>query len=286
MGPLRKSRVTDDARRVALLAVSEDGPRDLTSMVTVAPGTSGVARIEYRDGGVLAGVDYADAVAEVCGCGPIRWRTHEGERVVAGGSAGTLSGPLAPIFRAERTLLNVLQRASGIATLTRRYVDAVAGTACRILHTRKTTPGLRTFEVAAVVAGGGHIHRMNLSDIVMVKDNHWRALERDGVQLADALRSARAQGAAGCYVEVETPAQLELACAASASRLLVDNQSPETVRAWGERARQLAPGIEIEASGGITLDNVRSYALALVDFVSVGALTHSVRAADVALEVV
>jgi nicotinate-nucleotide pyrophosphorylase (carboxylating) len=182
-------------------------------------------------------------------------------------------------------MLNLLQRASGIATATRAYVDALAGTGCRILHTRKTAPGLRQLDIAAVIAGGGSRHRADLSHEVMVKDNHWQAVTRSGRTLAEALAEARRRGIVALYVEVESLVQLEQACAAGATRLLVDNQSPETVRAWGAQARASSAGIEIEATGGITLENVWAYAEAGADFVSIGALTHSVRAADLAVEV-
>jgi len=194
-------------------------------------------------------------------------------------------GPLARVLRAERPMLNLLQRASGIASATRAYVDAVAGTSCRILHTRKTAPGLRALDIAAVLAGGGSRHRADLAHEVMVKDNHWEALRAGGRTLADALAQARERGVTSLQVEVESPTQVEEACAAGATRLLVDNQTPDTLRRWAERARALRPGIEIEATGGITLENVRAYAEAGADFVSVGALTHTVVAADLALEV-
>jgi nicotinate-nucleotide pyrophosphorylase (carboxylating) len=189
------------------------------------------------------------------------------------------------MLRAERPLLNVLQRACGIATATRAYVEAVAGTRCRILHTRKTAPGLRALDVAAVLAGGGARHRLDLSHEVMVKDNHWQVLRIEGSSLSAALARGRDRGIASLQVEVESMEQLEEACAAGATRLLVDNQLPETVRAWAVRARELAPAIEIEATGGIQLGNVRAYAEAGADFVSIGALTHSVVAADLGLEV-
>jgi nicotinate-nucleotide pyrophosphorylase (carboxylating) len=164
-------------------------------------------------------------------------------------------------------------------------VDAVAGTGCRILHTRKTAPGLRSLDVAAVLAGGGARHRLDLAHEVMVKDNHWQALRMKGNDLAAALAEARRRGVVSLQVEVESPEQLEEACAAGATRLLVDNQPPATVRAWAVRARGLVPAVEIEATGGITLANVRAYADAGADYVSIGALTHSVVAADVGLEV-
>lgn len=273
-----------DAARIAAAALAEDGDADVTTAVTVPPGLQAEGIIEYRSGGVLAGVAYADAVALACACS-IGWRAQEGCTVHPGTVVGVLHGTLDRILRAERPMLNLLQRACGIATATRAYVDAVAGTACRILHTRKTAPGLRALDIAAVVSGGGAAHRADLSHELMVKDNHWRAVIRGGRTLGDALAEARRRGVAALYVEVESVEQLDQACAAGATRLLVDNQAPETVAAWGARARGLRAGIEIEATGGITLENVRAYAEAGADYVSIGALTHSVLAADLAVEV-
>jgi nicotinate-nucleotide pyrophosphorylase (carboxylating) len=276
--------VTGESERIAALALAEDGDTDITSLVTVPSGVPAEGRLEFRSGGVLAGVAFADAVAALCDC-RIEWRVPDGGSAPPGTVVAVVRGPLAGILRAERPMLNLLQRASGIAGATRRYVNAVAGTACRILHTRKTAPGLRALDIAAVLAGGGSRHRADLAHEVMVKDNHWQALRAGGGSLADALARARALGLSALQVEVESPAQVEEACEAGATRLLVDNQTPDTLRAWAERARRLRPGIEIEATGGITLENVRMYAEAGADYVSVGALTHSVRAADLALEV-
>lgn len=276
--------MTDDADRIAALALAEDGEADVTTAVTVPAGLQATGNIEFRSGGVLAGAAYADAVARACDC-RVEWRVPDGRSVRAGSEVGLARGSLAHILRAERPMLNLLQRAAGIATATRAYVDAVAGTGCRVLHTRKTAPGLRALDIAAVLAGGGVRHRADLSHEVMVKDNHWQAVKLGGGTLAGALDEARRRGVVALYVEVETPDQLAEACAAGATRLLVDNQAPDTVAAWTRRARQLRPGIEIEATGGITLDNVRAYAEAGADFVSIGALTHSVRAADLAIEV-
>lgn len=276
--------MTADPDRIAAIALAEDGDRDVTTSVTVPPDLQAEGVIEYRNGGVLAGAAFADAVARACEC-HIDWRADNGGLLPAGATAGIIRGPLARILRAERPLLNLLQRACGIATLTRAYVDAVAGLPCRILHTRKTAPGLRALDIGAVVAGGGARHRADLSHEVMVKDNHWRALVRGGGDLARALADARALGLSALYVEVESSAEVEEACRAGATRLLVDNQTPAVVREWGDTARRMRPGIEIEATGGITLQNVRAYAEAGADFVSVGALTHSVHAADLAVEV-
>ena len=276
--------MSGDAERIAAIALAEDGATDITTAVTIPAGLAAEGIIESRSGGVLAGAVYADAVARACEC-RIEWRVPDGRVVPPGAVVGVLRGDLGRILRAERPLLNLLQRACGIANATRAYVDAVAGTSCRILHTRKTVPGLRLFDIAAVIAGGGARHRSDLSHEVMVKDNHWQALNRAGGDLAMALREARERGVTALHVEVESLDQVERACAAGATRLLVDNQSSEVVRDWGRRARDLRPGIEIEATGGITLENVRAYAQAGADFVSVGALTHSVRAADLAVEI-
>jgi nicotinate-nucleotide pyrophosphorylase (carboxylating) len=276
--------VTPDAERIAAVALAEDGETDITTVLTVPAGVGGEGRIEYRSGGILAGAGYADAVARACDC-RIEWRAPEGRAVAPNAVVGIVHGPLGRILRAERPMLNLLQRACGIANSTRAYVDAVAGTRCRVLHTRKTAPGLRALDVAAVLAGGGARHRLDLAHEVMVKDNHWQALRMEGNALAAALAEGRRRGVASLQVEVESEAQLEEACAAGATRLLVDNQPPARVRAWARRARELVPGIEIEATGGITLANVREYAEAGVDFVSIGALTHSVVAADIGLEI-
>jgi nicotinate-nucleotide pyrophosphorylase (carboxylating) len=276
--------MTGEAERLAALVLAEDGNRDVTTAVTVPTGLPAEGLIEYRENGVLAGTAWADAVAHACDC-RVEWRAPDGRSVTAGTTVGIVRGTLARILRAERPLLNLLQRASGIATATRAYVDAVAGTSCRILHTRKTAPGLRALDIAAVLAGGGTRHRADLEHEVMVKDNHWQALRRSGGSLAASLAQARSQGIRSLQVEIESVAQLEEAVAAGATRLLIDNQSPETVREWVSLARGRRAGIETEATGGITLANVRAFAEAGVDFVSVGALTHSVRAADLGIEV-
>ena len=276
--------MSGEADRIAALALAEDGDTDITSAVTVPAGLEAAGVLEFRSGGVLAGNAFADAVASACAC-RIDWRAPDGRSIAPGATVGVVHGGLRHLLRAERPLLNLLQRASGIATATRGYVDAVRGTGCRILHTRKTAPGLRALDIAAVLAGGGARHRADLSHEVMVKDNHWQALRRAGGDLAGALAEARKRGIAALHVEVESVGQLDEACAAGATRLLVDNQTPDTLREWASRARSLRAGIEIEATGGITLDNVRDYAAAGADFVSVGALTHSVRAADLAIEV-
>ena len=273
-----------EIERIASAALAEDGRLDITSALTVPPRIQAGAVIEYRSGGVVSGLVYANEVARSCGC-RIEWSSSEADAAHPGAALGVLRGDLADILRVERPLLNLLQRACGIATLTRAFVNSVQGTRAQILHTRKTAPGLRSLDVGAVLAGGGQPHRADLGHEVMVKDNHWRALARKGAGLDQALAEARKRGITALYVEVESLEQLELACAAGATRLLIDNQPPETVRAWGQLARERSRGIEIEATGGISLRNVRDYAEAGADFISIGALTHSVTAADIAVEV-
>jgi nicotinate-nucleotide pyrophosphorylase (carboxylating) len=183
------------------------------------------------------------------------------------------------ILSAERVALNFLQRLSGIATATRRAVDAVAGTPARITHTRKTTPGLRALEQYAVRVGGGVDNRASLADAILWKDNHWALLGRQS--LADAVRRAPAD--LPVIVEVESEAQLEEALGAGVTHLLVDNQSPARVAEWVKRA---GPGVTIQASGGITLENARAYADAGAALLAIGALTHSVVAAPITCEIV
>ncbi len=282
---LAPEAIAHDAARVAALALAEDGLRDITSELTVAADQQGTGMIEAREALVFAGRAWADAVVAACHLPAVAWQAADGDDVAEGAVVGQLTGPLRGILRAERPLLNLLQRACGVATTTRRHVTAVAGTSCRILHTRKTTPGLRYLEVAAVLAGGGTLHRLDLAHTVMVKDNHWQALAASGRTLTQALADAREHGVTALQVEVETVAQLEEACAAGATRIMIDNQEPDIVAQWTAVVRRLGPGIEVEATGGITAATLREFATAGVDYVSTGALTHSVRAADLGLEI-
>ena len=250
-------------------ALAEDvGDDDLTTRILVPPDVRATARIEQKEPGVIAGLDVAAAVFE-----RFEVKLEPARDVVA-----RLEGPAAGILTAERTALNFLGRLSGIATLTARYVEAIEGTGAKILDTRKTTPGLRELEKAAVAAGGGTNHRMGLYDAVMIKENH--AAIAGG--LAAATRKAVAEAPEGVEVcvECETPEDVEIALEAGARRLLLDNMTPaelvECVARAGGRAA-------LEASGGVTLDNVREIAETGVNFISVGALTHSAPALDVSL---
>ena len=270
-----------DALLRAFLA-EDVGARDVTTEATVPPDARARGEFVAKSECVVSGLPVARRVFELLEPG-VEWReaVASGTRVSAGAAIAHLAGRARRILTAERVALNLLQRMCGIATLTRRFVDAVAGTPCRILDTRKTAPGLRPFDRQAVRDGGGANHRYDLSEMVLVKDNHRRL--SGGV--ARAVEAARA-GAPGIEieVEVETEAELAEAIAAGADRILIDNQSPETVAAWCAIAHGSPRRPLVEASGNMRLDTVRAYALAGADGCSVGALTHSVTAADVSLE--
>jgi nicotinate-nucleotide pyrophosphorylase (carboxylating) len=250
---------------------------DLTSTALIPPDAAGTGHFVARSAGVLAGTATATEVyAQLDPTVTITWDARDGDRLIPGQRIGTLNGPLRSILTGERSALNFLGHLSGIATITRTYVEA-AGSRCRIRDTRKTTPGLRALEKAAVRAGGGANHRGNLSDAVLVKDNHLRHCT-----IADAIERARTRWP-GVVVEVEcdTLDQVAEAKAAGAALVLVDNMSPDEVA----RAVGIAGGaFPIEVSGGVTLDTVAAYAAAGADLISVGALTHSAPVLDIGLD--
>jgi len=207
------------------------------------------------------------------------WKILEGEQVAAGTLLCELSGPARSLLTAERTALNFLQRMSGIATLTKRYVDAVAGTRARILDTRKTAPGLRVLDKMAVKLGGGVNHRTGLYDMVLIKDNH---IEAAGGITAAVQRVREHVRGLPIEVEVGSLKQLDEALALGVDRIMLDNMSLDTMR---EAVLRTADRVELEASGGINLDTVADVAATGVDLISVGALTHSASALDVSLEI-
>jgi nicotinate-nucleotide pyrophosphorylase (carboxylating) len=265
--------------------LAEDiGRGDATTNAIVPPGTKGRGRFVFRTDAVVCGLDVAAEVFRILDPSAT-WSAErvDGSRAAAGESAATVSGEARALLSGERVALNLLQRMCGIATATRRYADAVAGTRCRILDTRKTAPGLRALDKRAVAAGGGANHRFGLDDGVLVKDNHLAVAG----SVAEAVRRARRQAPhlVRIEVEVESEAALREALAGGADALLLDNRSPGELASLVAVARALRPEVALEASGGITLENVRAYADTGVDFVSVGALTHSVRAIDIAMEI-
>ena len=257
---------------------------DLTSIALIPADTVGTGYFVARAAGVLAGTAAATEVfAQLDPAVAVSWAAADGDPVTAGQRIGTVTGPLRSLLTGERSALNFLGHLSGIATLTRAYVDAAAeasaGNAahCRIRDTRKTIPGLRALEKAAVRAGGGANHRGNLSDAVLIKDNHLRHCG-----IGEAVRRARERWP-GAVVEVEcdTLDQLVEAKEAGADLALVDNMTPDEVA----KAVVLADGVlPVEVSGGVTLDSVAAFAAAGADLVSVGALTHSAPVLDIALD--
>ncbi|HLV26829.1 MAG TPA: carboxylating nicotinate-nucleotide diphosphorylase [Gemmatimonadales bacterium] len=263
-------------------ALDEDGAlNDLTTLATVHADRKARATLVAREQGVIAGVPLAvEAFRQLDPRSSIRIDAEDGTRVSPGQSVLFLSGHARSMLSAERVALNFLQRLSGIATGTHQFVQAVKGTRAQILDTRKTTPGWRRLEKYAVRCGGGVNHRFDLASAILIKDNHLAALDGD---VEAAVRGARALAPAGVQVEVECDRldQVERALAAGADIILLDNMSTVELRQCVNMVNDRVP---LEASGGVNLDTVRAIAETGVGRVSVGALTHSVRAMDLALE--
>ena len=265
--------------------LAEDlGRGDITTQATVTRNTRARGRFLAKEAMVVAGLEAAEAVFSTLDSQQqIEAFASDGEEVEAGKVIARTSGFADVLLAGERVALNLLQRLSGIATMTRKFVRAIEGTNAQIVDTRKTTPGLRMLEKYAVLSGGGRNHRFGLDDGVLIKDNH--------IALAGGVATAveRARKAVGHLhkVEVEVSRERDLrdAVEAGADILLLDNQRPEETRRLVEVARGLKPGVLLESSGGITLENVRAYAEAGVDLISVGALTHSARALDISFKI-
>ncbi|HEY7622266.1 MAG TPA: carboxylating nicotinate-nucleotide diphosphorylase [Solirubrobacteraceae bacterium] len=259
-------------------ALAEDlGSGDLTTQATVPQDTRARARITQKEPGVLFGIDAAELTFAVLDPAARFERLAEEGVWRDGGPVLDVEGSAAALLSAERTALNLLQRLSGVATLTARYVEAVRGTRARVFDTRKTTPGLRLLEKAAVAAGGGTNHRVGLFDAILIKENH--AAMAGGV--GAAVRLARAASPdVPLEVECRTREEVDEALAAGARRLLLDNMTPDEMRAIVERVGGRA---ELEASGGIDLETIRDVAETGVEFISVGALTHSAPSLDLSL---
>jgi nicotinate-nucleotide pyrophosphorylase (carboxylating) len=263
-------------------ALEEDlGPGDVTSTSLVAPERRGRARIEARAALVACGLPLAAASFRALDPeAAFTARCAEGDRLRPGALLAEVEGRLVALLAAERTALNFLYRLCGIATLTRRFVDAVAGTGVRVLDTRKTVPGWRVLDKYAVAVGGGANHRTGLYDGILVKDNH--VAVAGGVGAAVKAIRAAAPAHLRIQVEVESESQAEEAIAAGADLLLLDNRSVDELQRFAARFRDR---VQLEASGGITLANVRAVAESGVQRISVGALTHSAPGADVSLEI-
>lgn len=283
---------------VVTRALREDAPwGDLTVETTIPRGAVTTATLVAREDGVFAGEDVARAVFGVLaqaapGEAPVEVRAAvtDGDRFEAGDALLTLTGPARTVLTGERVMLNLLQRMCGVATLTSRYVAAVAGTGARIVDTRKTTPGLRAFEKHAVVCGGGHNHRWTLSDAVMVKDNHLAVIahelgvEPGGAGTTEALREVRRRigHTAHLEVEVDALAQLPAVLAAEPDSILLDNF---TLADLAQGVREIAGRAVVEASGNVSLDTVADIAATGVDVISVGKLTHSAPSLDLGLDI-
>ncbi|HET7229856.1 MAG TPA: carboxylating nicotinate-nucleotide diphosphorylase [Longimicrobium sp.] len=264
-------------------ALAEDvGEGDFTSLWAVPEERRAMARIVAKGSGVIAGAQVAAEVfRRVDPTLSVHVNVVDGTGVQKGIPVMRIEGSARSILTAERTALNFLQQLSGVATLTRRYVREVAGTGTRVIDTRKTTPGMRLLEKAAVVAGGGANHRAGLYDMVMIKDNHIAAAGG----ITAAVEAVRAHNDRGLRVEVETTSldEVRQALAAGVDRIMFDNMTAEVMAQAVALVRAADPRPETEASGGITLDTIGGFARTGVDFISVGALTHSAPALDLSL---
>ena len=260
------------------LAEDLDGGEDITSVATVSGKERVVADFVARKSGVIAGIDMARAVLEEVGLSDIAVYIQDGDQVIAGKVLMTVRGDTRAILLAERTALNFLGHLSGIATLTHQWVEQVAGTSCKVRDTRKTTPGMRQLEKYAVRMGGGTNHRMSLSDAALIKDNHIAAA--GGVSQAfTAVRSKYPKAA--IEIEVDNLGQLKEVLPLKPDLVLLDNMSPELC---AEAVAIAAGSAQLEASGGITLNNAKAFADSGVNFIAVGALTHSAPVFDIGLD--
>lgn len=282
--------------RTVRTALDEDlGPapgRDVTTQATVPTTARGTAHLAARAEGVVAGLEVVDEVlAQVAErleleTPRLELRAADGDRVAPGDVLAVLDGPVQVLLVAERTMLNLVCRASGVASHTRRFADLLEGTGATVLDTRKTTPGLRELEKAAVRAGGGTNKRMGLFDVAMIKDNHLVATG----SVTGAIEAVRARfPEVAIQVEADTLEQAVEAVAAGADFLLLDNMAPELLRRVVATVRELEPRhgrVELEATGNVTLERARAIAETGVDYLSVGALTHSSPILDLALDLV
>jgi nicotinate-nucleotide pyrophosphorylase (carboxylating) len=276
-----------ELERVVLPALAEDAPwGDVTSELLIPADAQASAALIAREPGVLSGIEaFSVAMTSVGGSVDVTLLLEDGERFAAGATLAEVSGNARSVLRAERVALNLVQRMSGVATQTRAFVEAIAGTRARIVDTRKTTPGLRALERHAVRCGGGFNHRFSLSDAVLAKDNHLAVLTAGGRSITEVLTEARARLSHTTHLEVEVDRldQIEPVLAAGVDTIMLDNFTPDQLR---EGVALIAGRAIVEASGSVSLATVRTIAESGVDVISVGALTHSVRALDLGLDMV
>lgn len=271
------------------LAFAEDiGDGDATTLSTIPADAMGKQRLIVKEEGILAGVEMARRVFEKFDpTMKMEVFINDGAHVKPGDVAFVVTGPVRSLLQTERTMLNIMQRMSGIATTTARYQARLDGTGARVLDTRKTTPGMRIMEKEAVAIGGGTNHRIGLFDMILIKDNH--------VDFAGGIDKAVSAAKQWCRdngkdlkieLEVRNLDEIDQALAAGVDRIMLDNFTPERTREAVDHIRAKNPSVEIESSGGITLDTLRAYGEAGVDFISVGALTHSVKGLDMSFKAV
>ncbi|UIP59102.1 carboxylating nicotinate-nucleotide diphosphorylase [Agromyces marinus] len=276
-----------EIERIVTLALDEDAPwGDLTGETLIPGGATATAELVAREAGVFSGARVLETTFRLVDARiAVETLTADGAPFAAGDVLARVQGSARGILRAERVALNLVQRMSGVATLTARYVAAVDGTRARIVDTRKTTPGLRSLERQAVRDGGGRNHRRSLSDAIMAKDNHLAVLTAGGADLAGALRAARERMPHTAHLEVEVDRvdQIPAVLAGGADTIMLDNFDLDALR---EGVALIDGRAIVEASGGVTLDTVAGIAATGVDVISVGALTHSARALDLGLDVV
>lgn len=289
MGIVRDER--PDANELSTLvriALAEDiGEGDITSLATISAARKATARLVAKASGVVYGLAIArDVFHAVDPAIRVKLLVREGDKVAPGDEIATVVGRARSVLSAERTALNFLQRLSGIATLTALYVDAIEGTHAKILDTRKTTPGWRTIEKAAVRAGGGMNHRTGLWDMVLIKDNHIQAARSITKAVTTCRQWLKDSGRENVKIEVETTNlhEVEEALRVGCDRIMLDNMELPELRDAVTRIRSEAAPPEIEASGNMTLDRVRPVAETGVDFISVGAITHSAPVLDLSLQ--
>lgn len=269
------------------LAFAEDvGDGDATTLSTIPADAMGKQRLIIKEEGIIAGVDIARKVFEKFD--PSLKMTvfiKDGARVKPGDVAFEVEGPVRSLLQTERTMLNVMQRMSGIATTTARYQDKLKGLKTKVLDTRKTTPGLRMLEKMAVKIGGGENHRIGLFDMILIKDNHNDFAGGIANSVASSKKWCKDNGKdLKIEVEVRDRKEIDEALAAGVDRIMLDNFTPERTADAVAYIRSKNPEVEIESSGGITLDTLREYGEAGVDFISVGALTHSVKGLDMSFK--
>ncbi|HSP17632.1 MAG TPA: carboxylating nicotinate-nucleotide diphosphorylase [Thermoanaerobaculia bacterium] len=273
-------------RKLVQRALDEDLP-DITAEAIFEPADRGTAELVIKSPGIIAGLEFAELTFAILDSSArFLARVEDGAAVKAGDVVAEVNASVIALLSGERTALNFVQRASGIATMTRRYVDAVAGTKAKIYDTRKTAPGLRLLDKYAAAAGGGENHRFGLFDMVLVKNNH---IDRAGSIKAavERIRAAKPRTEdrgprTNIMVEVRNMGELDQALAVTPDFILLDNMTPDQMRAAVQRTGGRVP---LEASGGITLENVRAVAESGVDRISIGALTHSVRALDISMRI-